>query len=313
MAKKQLEIPPIRSLRQAAHATTKRRSSGLPSVDRVLGGGVPVGRQLEIFGPESSGKTSFCLTAVAKAQQLGIQCAFCDAECTTDLEFAVKAFGVDPDKLWYERPESGEIGIGWIENTVNNGAKLIVCDSVAAMVPTAELEGRIEQQHIGTQARLMAKAMRKLNKLCEKSGATILWINQTRDKIGVMFGNPETTPGGRALKFFAAIRLRASKVKHGAGYGTRFYCVKNKTAIPHRKTTVPLLPEGGYDVSLDVLDCAVDLKVVKVAKGGYVYAGKKLGKQKKALEILDEDSKLCSSLLKDVRKAMKGEGDLSIE
>lgn len=302
MSKKKVEKPVLKTLSQTSDADTQRISCGIPSVDRIMGGGIPVGRQIEVFGPESAGKTSFCLTAIAHNQE-SIECAFCDAEGTTDIDFACNIFGIDPETLYYERPESGEVAISWIEESVRKGCRLIVCDSVAALVPTAELEGEISDHHVATQARLVAKAMRKLVILCNRKHATILWINQTRDEIGGYGYNPEITPGGKALKFFASIRMRVSNVSVGDGRGTKFVTRKNKTAIPYKECKVPFFKEGGYDLMNDLIDEAYEYDILTMKKKTYFYKGKKIGTHKKLLKKLRASPNMVSNIKKRMIKS----------
>jgi recombination protein RecA len=251
--------------------------TGSPSLDRALGiGGYPRGRVIEIFGPESSGKTTLTLHAIAEAQRAGGVCAFIDAEHALDVHYA-KALGVDVDQLLVSQPDTGEQALDILEALVRSGAfDLIVVDSVAALVPKAEIEGDMGDQHMGLQARLMSQALRKLTGVTHRTDTTIMFINQLRMKIGVMFGSPETTTGGHALKYYASVRIdirRIGPVKVGeevVGNRTKIKVVKNKLAPPFQITEVDIRYGTGIDAYGDVIDTAVAHGVLE-KRGAYYY------------------------------------------
>jgi len=251
-------------------------SSGSPSLDRALGcTGYPRGRVVEIFGPESSGKTTLTLHAIAQAQRAGGVAAFIDAEHALDVHYA-KAVGVDIAQLLVSQPDTGEQALDILETLVRSGAvDLVVVDSVAALVPKAEIEGDMGDQHMGLQARLMSQALRKLTAITHRSETTIIFINQLRMKIGVMFGSPETTTGGHALKYYASVRLdirRIGPVKSGdeiCGNRTRVKVVKNKLAPPFQIAEFDILYGSGIDATGDLLDLAVTLGVLE-KRGAYI-------------------------------------------
>ncbi len=251
--------------------------TGSPSLDKALGvGGYPRGRVIEIFGPESSGKTTLTLHAIAEAQRAGGVCAFIDAEHALDVHYA-KALGVDVDQLLVSQPDTGEQALDILEALVRSGAfDLIVVDSVAALVPKAEIEGDMGDQHMGLQARLMSQALRKLTGVTHRTDTTIFFINQLRMKIGVVFGSPETTTGGHALKYYASVRLdirRIGPVKVGeevVGNRTKIKVVKNKLAPPFQITEVDIRYGTGIDAYGDVIDTAVAQGVLE-KRGAYFY------------------------------------------
>ena len=285
-------------------------SSGCLSLDIALGvGGYPKGRIIEIYGPESSGKTTFALQAIAAHQREGGRAAFIDAEHALDPVYAEK-LGVNIDELLLSQPDTGEQALEICEALVRSEAlSIIVIDSVAALVPQAEIDGEMGDSHVGLQARLMSQALRKLSGTINKTKTTCIFINQLREKVGVMFGNPETTPGGRALKFYASIRLdirRAEQLKMGEGIvGNRtvIKVVKNKVAPPFKTATVDIMYGEGVSREGEVIDLAVEAGVVDKSGAWYSYNGEKLGQGKEAVKLmLKENIKLRDELELKVRK-----------
>ena len=258
--------------------------SGSLALDIALGiGGYPKGRIVEIFGPESSGKTTLCLQAVAEAQKQGGSCAYIDAEHAIDPAYA-KTLGVDTDNLILSQPDSGEQGLSIAETLIRSGAiDLVVVDSVAALVPQAELDGEMGDQQMGLQARMMSKAMRKIAGALNKTNCTIIFINQIREKIGVMFSNPETTTGGRALKFYSSVRLDIRKkdaIKNGSeiiGNKVRVKVVKNKVAPPFKEVTFDIIYGKGIEKVGEILDMAVEFGLVDKSGAWYSIDGEKIG------------------------------------
>lgn len=258
--------------------------SGSLALDKALGiGGYPKGRIIEIFGPESSGKTTLALHAIAECQKQGGRCAFIDAENAIDPVYA-KHLGVDIDELILSQPDSGEQALDITELLIKSGAiDLVVVDSVAALVPQAELDGEMGDASVGLQARLMSKAMRKLAGVMNHSNTTAIFINQLREKVGVMFGNPETTPGGRALKFYSSVRLdvrRSETLKNGAdAYGnvTKIKVVKNKVAPPFKTATVNIIYGEGISHSDELTNLAVENDIIEKAGAWFSYEGEKIG------------------------------------
>lgn len=266
--------------------------SGSLALDVALGiGGYPRGRVIEIYGPESSGKTTVALHAIAEAQKQGGQAAFIDAEHALDPIYA-RALGVNIEELLLSQPDTGEQALEIAEALVRSGAvDIIVVDSVAALVPKAEIEGEMGDAHVGLQARLMSQALRKLSGAINKSKTTAIFINQIREKVGVMFGNPETTPGGRALKFYSSVRLevrRAEQLKQGneiVGNKSRIKVVKNKVAPPFRQAEVDIMYGEGISKEGEILDIGSDLDIVEKSGAWYSYNGERLGQGRENAKI----------------------------
>jgi len=264
-------------------------SSGSLLLDAALGiGGYPKGRVIEIYGPESSGKTTVALHAIASVQKKGCRAAFIDAEHAIDPEYA-KRLGVNVDELILSQPDSGEQAMEIVEILIKSqSVDLVVVDSVAALVPQAELDGEMSDAQVGAQARLMSKALRKITGLLNKSECTIIFINQLREKVGIMFGNPETTPGGRALKFYSTIRLDVRKgeaIKNGSeiiGNAVNVKIVKNKVAAPFKTASVDLVYGLGICHEAEVLDLAVNNEIVKKSGAWYDYNGERIGQGREA-------------------------------
>ena len=292
-------------------------SSGSLSLDIALGiGGYPKGRIIEIYGPESSGKTTFALHAIAEAQKAGGRAAFIDAEHSLDPNYAA-ALGVNTDDLLLSQPDNGEQALEICEALVRSGAiNIIVIDSVAALVPQAEIEGEMGDSHVGLQARLMSQALRKLSGIINKTNTIAIFINQLREKVGVMFGNPETTPGGRALKFYASVRLdirRAEQIKLGTdiiGNKTSVKVVKNKMAPPFKNCVVDIMYGEGVSLEGEIVDLATEAGIIDKSGAWYSYNGEKIGQGKENVkELLKKDSKLKDELYKKVRKHYEIDGN----
>jgi recombination protein RecA len=278
--------------------------TGSVAVDVALGvGGLPRGRVIEIYGPESSGKTTLALHAIANAQKLGGIAAFIDAEHALDPEYAQK-LGVDIDALLVSQPDTGEQALEIADMLVRSGAiSLIVVDSVAALVPRAEIEGEMGDSHVGLQARLMSQALRKLTGALSNSGTTMIFINQLREKIGVMFGSPETTTGGKALKFYASVRIdirRIEALKDGTdivGNRTRVKIVKNKVAPPFKQAEFDILYGHGISREGSLIDMGVDQAIIKKAGAWYTYEGDQLGQGKEnARQFLIDNPELATEI-----------------
>ncbi|WP_311480792.1 recombinase RecA [uncultured Anaerococcus sp.] len=287
--------------------------TGAVNLDIALGiGGLPRGRVIEIYGPESSGKTTLALHVIAEAQKLGDTCAFVDAEHALDAEYAGN-LGVNIDELILSQPDTGEAGLDIAESLVRSGAVgLIVIDSVAALVPKAEIEGEMGDSHMGLQARLMSQALRRLTGIIAKSNTTVIFINQLREKIGVMFGNPETTTGGRALKFYSSVRLDIRRIKtitegdNSIGSRTRVKIVKNKVAPPFKIVEFDIMYGKGISKAGVLLDTAVDLDIVEKAGSWYSYGDEKLGQGRENVKtMLEEDAELARQIDEKVRAAFK--------
>src|SRR3989449_2594877 len=286
--------------------------TGALSVDWALGvGGLPRGRMIEIFGPESSGKTTLALHAVAEAQRRGGIAAFIDAEHAMDPEYSRK-LGVDIDNLLVSQPDSGEQALEILEVLVRSGAlDICVVDSVAALVPRAELEGEMGDSHVGLQARLMSQALRKLTGIVSKSKTCMVFINQIREKIGVMFGNPETTTGGRALKFYASQRLdirRVASIKDGdevTGSRTKVKVVKNKVAAPFREAEFDILYGSGISKEGDLIDLGVDKGIIEKSGAWFSYKGERMGQgRENARQFLLDNLDIRRRVEEELRKAL---------
>ena len=283
--------------------------SGSLSLDLALGGGYPKGRIIEIYGPESSGKTTLALHAIAEIQKTGGQAAFIDAEHALDPAYA-KRIGVDIDNLLISQPDNGEQALEICETLVrSNAVDLIVVDSVAALVPQAEIDGDMGDAQMGLQARLMSQAMRKLTAIISKSKATVIFINQIRMKIGVMFGNPETTTGGNALKFYASVRIdirRIGQIKDGEniiGNRTKMKVVKNKIAAPFRSAEFDIMYNEGVSKVGDVLDLAVQYGVFDKAGAFIKYNGETIGQGREAVKrVLKEKPEFFAEIEQKVRE-----------
>ena len=295
-------------------------STGSVSLDYALGiGGVPRGRVIEIFGPESSGKTTLSLQVIAEAQKLGGMAAFVDAEHALDAQYA-KKLGVDLDNLLVSQPDNGEQALEIVEVLVrSNSVDVLVVDSVAALVPRAEIEGEMGEAQMGLQARLMSQALRKLTGVVSKSKTCLIFINQLREKIGVMFGNPETTTGGRALKFYSSVRIdirRIGAIKDGdqvVGGRTRVKIVKNKVAPPFREAEFDVMYGEGISREGDLLDLAVDRKIVEKSGTWFAFDGDRLGQGRENVkQFLKENPAIFKSLEEKVRRELGMSRDTEI-
>ena len=289
--------------------------TGSLSLDIALGlGGIPKGRIIEIYGPESSGKTTLTLHAIAEAQKAGGKAAFIDAEHALDPVYA-KNLGVDVDELLVSQPDTGEQALEICEMLARSGAiDLIVIDSVAALVPKAEIQGEMGDSHVGLHARLMSQALRKIAGTVNKTNTCVIFINQLREKIGVMFGNPETTTGGRALKFYASMRLDVRKIetlKRGdemLGNRTRVKIVKNKVAPPFKKSEFDIMYGTGISLAGDVLDTAVEAKIVDKAGSWYSYNGERIGQGRENVkDYLQSHEEMLEEIRKKVMDQFKPE------
>ena len=284
-------------------------STGALSLDAALGiGGIPRGRVIEIFGPESSGKTTLCLHIIAEAQRAGGICGFVDAEHAMDMGYA-KKLGVDTNNLLLSQPEFGEQALEIVETLVRSGAlDVIVIDSVAALTPRAEIEGEMGDPSMGVQARLMSQALRKLTSAISKSRTSVIFTNQLRMKIGVMFGNPETTTGGNALKFYASVRMdvrRIEAIKDGqsiVGNRTRVKVVKNKVAPPFREAQFDILYNEGISKIGDLIDCAVEQNVIQKSGSWFSYKEDRIGQGRDSVKkFLQENEKTCKEIESTMR------------
>jgi recombination protein RecA len=305
----------IMRLGEAHAANVETIPSGSISLDLALGGGIPRGRIIEIYGPESSGKTTVCLHAVAEVQKNGGTAAYVDAEHALDPAYA-KRLGVDTDKLLISQPDSGEQALEVVETLVrSNAVDIIVVDSVAALVPQAEIEGDMGDAHMGLQARLMSQALRKLTGVISRSKTTVVFVNQLRMKIGVMFGNPETTTGGQALKFYSSVRMdirRISQIKQGdsvIGNHVRVKIVKNKVAPPFREAEFDIMYNQGISKEGDLIDLAAAHEIVQKSGAWYEYKGEKIAQGREAAKkYLAENPKVFTEIAKaTVEAAQKAE------
>ena len=287
-------------------------STGAVSLDYALGiGGMPRGRVIEIFGPESSGKTTLALQVIAEAQKGGGMAVFVDAEHALDAQYA-KKLGVDLDNLLVSQPDNGEQALEIVETLVRSASvDVVVVDSVAALVPRAEIEGEMGEAQMGLQARLMSQALRKLTGIVSKSKTSLIFINQLREKIGVMFGNPETTTGGRALKFYASVRVdirRIGAIKDGdvvVGGRTRVKIVKNKVAPPFREAEFDVMYGEGISREGDLLDLAVDRKIVEKSGTWFAFSGERLGQGRENVkQFLKENPAISKAIEERVRKEL---------
>jgi recombination protein RecA len=291
-------------------------STGSVSLDYALGiGGVPKGRVIEIFGPESSGKTTLTLQIIAEAQKQGGMAAFVDAEHALDAQYA-KKLGVDLDNLLVSQPDNGEQALEIVEVLIrSNAVDVVVVDSVAALVPRAEIDGEMGEAQMGLQARLMSQALRKLTGAVSKSKTSLIFINQLREKIGVMFGNPETTTGGRALKFYASVRIdirRIGAIKDGeqvVGGRTRVKVVKNKVAPPFREAEFDVMYGEGISREGDLLDLAVERKIVEKSGTWFAYSGERLGQGR---ENVKQFLKVNPAIFKSIEERVRAELGLTV-
>jgi recombination protein RecA len=287
-------------------------STGAISIDYALGiGGLPRGRVVEIFGPESSGKTTLALQVIAEAQKVGGVSAFVDAEHALDAQYAQR-LGVDLENLLVSQPDNGEQALEIVEVLVrSNSVDVVVVDSVAALVPKAEIEGEMGEAQMGLQARLMSQALRKLTGVVAKSKTTLIFINQLREKIGVMFGNPETTTGGRALKFYASVRIdirRIASIKDGdqvIGGRTRVKVVKNKVAPPFREAEFDVMYGEGISREGDLLDLAVEKRIIEKSGAWFAYSGERLGQgRENAKQFLKDNPEVRQAIEDRVRREL---------
>ncbi len=301
----------VMRLGEATHLQVDVIPTGALSLDVALGvGGIPRGRVTEIYGPESSGKTTLCLHIISQAQKLGGICAFIDMEHALDANYA-QGIGVNVDDLYISQPDTGEQALEIAEALVRSGAMdVIVLDSVAALVPRAEIEGEMGDSHVGLQARLMSQALRKLSGAIKQSNTAMIFTNQLREKIGVMFGSPETTTGGRALKFYATIRLdirRVEAIKQGGevvGNRTRVRVTKNKVAAPFREAEFDILYGTGISYEGDLLDLATELGFIEKRGSFYRYNEEMIGQgRENARQYLIEHPALCQALDQAIREA----------
>lgn len=303
----------IMKLGEVPHVSTDAIPTGALSLDIALGvGGFPRGRIIEIFGPESSGKTTVALHAVAEAQKMGGEAAFIDAEHALDPVYA-KNLGVDIDNLIVSQPDTGEQALEITEALVRSGAiDVIVIDSVAALVPKAEIDGEMGDQYVGLQARLMSQAMRKLSGVISKSRTVAIFINQLREKVGVMFGNPETTPGGRALKFYASVRLDVRKVEtlkengEPIGSRTRVKVVKNKVAPPFKEAEFDIIYGQGISKEGCILDVATSLDIIRKSGAWFSYGDQRIGQGRENVKKFLRDN---PDMAREIEEKIKAEYD----
>lgn len=311
----------IMKLGEQAETRVSTISSGALALDIALGvGGYPRGRIIEVYGPESSGKTTVALHAIAEVQRQGGQAAFIDAEHALDPVYA-KKLGVNIDELLLSQPDTGEQALEIAEALVRSGAvDIIVIDSVAALVPKAEIEGDMGDSHVGLQARLMSQALRKLSGAINKSKTLAIFINQIREKVGVMFGNPETTPGGRALKFYSSVRLevrRAETLKQGndmVGSKTKIKVVKNKVAPPFKTAEVDIMYGEGISREGSLLDIASELDIVQKSGAWYSFNEERLGQgRENAKQFLKENEDIAEVIERQIRDHYSLDGEITVE
>ena len=309
----------IMKLGENTHMNVEAIPTGSVTLDMALGiGGVPRGRIIEIFGPESSGKTTVALHIAAEVQKIGGNAAFIDAEHALDPVYA-KALGVDIDNLLVSQPDSGEQALEITEELVRSGAvDAVVVDSVAALVPQQEIDGVMGASHVGLQARLMSQALRKLSGIIGKTNCVVIFINQLREKVGIMYGNPETTPGGRALKFYSSVRIdirKTDNLKKGSDvYGSHVKAkvVKNKVAPPFKVAEFDIIYGKGISKTSEILELGVELGVIKKSGSFFFYNDKKLGQGKEnAINFIGSDSALCDELEKLI-KSKSDDLDLTV-
>jgi recombination protein RecA len=311
----------IMKMGESRHMDVETTPTGSISLDLALGGGIPRGRVIEIYGPESSGKTTLTLHMIAEIQKLGRQAAFVDAEHALDPAYA-RNLGVDVDNLLLSQPDTGEQALEITETLVrSNAVDVVVIDSVAALTPRAEIEGEMGDAQMGLQARLMSQALRKLTAAISKSNCTVIFLNQIRMKIGVMFGNPETTTGGQALKFYSSVRMEIRRIgkiesadtgdgKEMIGNRTRVKIVKNKVAPPFKVAEFDILYNKGISKEGDVLDLATKYEFVRKAGAFYSHGETKLGQGRENSKIfLEENPKLMAELEKAIKDRLKNTGD----
>lgn len=303
----------VMKLGEAKTMNVDHISTGSLGLDMALGiGGVPRGRIVEVYGPESSGKTTVALQIVAEAQKEGGEAAFIDVEHALDPIYA-KALGVDIDSLLVSQPDTGEQALEIMEALIRSGAiDVIVLDSVAAMVTRAEIDGEMGSSHVGLQARLMSQALRKLTSVISKSNCVAVFINQVREKIGVMYGNPETTPGGRALKFYSSVRIEVRKgeaIKNGSeiiGNKTKCKIVKNKVAPPFKEVVFDIMYGEGVSREGEIIDFATDLDIIHKSGAWFSYNGERLGQGRDKVKILlKENPQLCEEIAQKIRDHQK--------
>lgn len=302
----------IMKMGEAPKVSVSAIPTGAINLDIALGiGGIPRGRVIEIYGPESSGKTTLALHMIAEDQNQGHMCAFIDAEHAMDAEYAAN-LGVDIDNLILSQPDTGEQGLDIAESLVRSGAvDLIIIDSVAALVPRAEIEGEMGDSHVGLQARLMSQALRRLTGVISKSNTTVVFINQLREKVGVMFGSPETTTGGRALKFYSSVRLDIRRIKtitegdNSIGSRTRVKIVKNKVAPPFKVVEFDIMYGTGISKSGVILDTAVEMDIVEKAGSWFSYGGDKLGQGRENVKTyLEENQDIMNEIEGKIRATL---------
>ncbi|MDE6312772.1 MAG: recombinase RecA [Lachnospiraceae bacterium] len=299
----------IMKLGDTSHMQVETIPTGSLSLDIALGmGGIPKGRIVEVYGPESSGKTTVSLHMVAEVQKRGGIAGFIDAEHALDPAYA-KKIGVDIDNLYISQPDNGEQALEITETMVRSGAvDIVIVDSVAALVPKAEIDGDMGDAHVGLQARLMSQALRKLTAVISKSNCIVIFINQLREKVGIMFGNPETTTGGRALKFYSSIRLdvrRIEAIKQGGeviGNRTRIKVVKNKIAPPFKEAEFDIMFGEGISTTGDILDLAAELGIIQKSGAWYAYGGNKIGQGRENAKTFLKENK---AILEEVEAAVR--------